>query len=170
MQKIVTIAIVTLLLQLTSFHVASAAELEISGAFARASAGPARNGAVFLTVKNHGKGDDTLISASTDVSKRAALHGHSMKDGIMRMSQVKGGIPVSAGSVAHLKPGGFHVMLMGLKSPLKKGKKITVTLTFKSTAKIKVDVPILGVGAKSSMKHGDMKHDGMMKKEMKHKY
>ena len=165
MYRTVTIAISVLLLQLASIQIVSAAELDVSSEFARASAGLARNGAIFLTIKNHGKSDDTLISASTDVSKRTELHGHSMKDGIMWMSQVKGGIPIPAGGMAQLKPGGFHVMLMGLKLPLKKGEKVAVILTFKNGSQIKVDVPILGAGAKSAMKQGNMKHHGMMKKE-----
>lgn len=151
-------------LLLSSPHPANAGDLEVSGAFARASAGPARNGAVFFTVKNHGKKADVLISAATDVAKKAQLHGHTMKDGMMNMSQVKSGIPVPPGGMAMLKPGGQHVMLMGLKAPLKVGEKLSLVLTFKNGDNMTVDIPILGVGAKSAMGQ-----KGMSQGHLRHK-
>ncbi len=166
MSKIGAIAVAAFIFQLASSQIASAVEIEISNAFARASAGAARNGAIYLTIKNRGQDDDMLASVSTDVSKRAELHGHSMKDNIMRMSKIKDGILVSAGSTAQLKPGGFHLMLLELKSPLKKGNQIAVTLTFKKAGKIEINVPILGVGSKSAMQHGGMKsHRSLLKKK-----
>jgi copper(I)-binding protein len=160
MKNIFVAAIAIFLLNVSSLNNAKAGELEISNAFARASAGPARNGAVFLTVKNHAKQADILLSATTDVAKIAQLHGHTMKNGMMYMAQAEGGITVPSGGMAQLKPGGHHVMLMGLKAPLKKGEKITVTLTFKKAGEMMVNVPILGVGAKSALEHGNMGHMG----------
>ncbi|MBT3766463.1 MAG: copper chaperone PCu(A)C [Rhodospirillaceae bacterium] len=155
--KVVFLAAFILLL--SSANNATASELEISNAFARASAGPARNGAVFLTVKNHAKQADVLLSAKTDVAKKAQLHGHTMKDGMMHMSQVKGGISIPSNGMAELKPGGYHVMLMGLKSPLKKGGKFMLRLTFKNAGEKTIHVPILGVGAKSATSNGHMGHN-----------
>ena len=147
------------ILLLSSSNNATASELEISNAFARASAGPARNGVIFLTVKNSTKQADILLSAATDIAKKTQLHGHTMKDGMMYMSQVKGGIAVPSGGMAELKPGGHHVMLMGLKAPLKKGGKIMLMLTFKNAGQKTVHVPVLGVGAKSATSNGHMGHN-----------
>ena len=168
MYKFFATATIVLAFQFANSHISSAAGLEVSGEFARASAGLKRNGVIFFTVKNQGRNDNTLVSVLTDVSKRAELHGHSTNDGVMRMSKIKGGIQIPAGSIAQLKPGGFHVMLLGLKAPLKKGETIYATLLFKDGHSIKINVPILGVGAKSTIGHSDMNYDGMMKKGMKH--
>jgi copper(I)-binding protein len=151
MRTIGAIAMAVFIFQLVISQIASAMEMEISNAFARASAGAARNGAIYLTIKNRGQDDDVLASVSADVSRRAELHGHSMNDNIMRMRQIKEGILVSAGSTVQLKPGGFHLMLLELKSPLKKGGQIAVTLTFKNAGKIEINIPVLGVGSKPAM-------------------
>lgn len=139
---------------------ALAADLEVSGAFIRASPKVA-NGAGFLTVKNTGKQDDKLIAASAAVSKTVELHTH-IKDGeIMRMRKVES-IAVPAGGMAELKPGGDHVMFMDLNGPLKEGDKVAVTLTFEKGGEMKVEMPVLGVGAMAAppaMDHSQhMKH------------
>ena len=77
----------------------------------------------------------------------------------MHMSQVKGGIAIPSNGMVELKPGGYHVMLMGLKAPLKKGGKFMLKLTFKKAGQKTIHVPILGVGAKSATSNGHMGHN-----------
>ncbi|AVM73312.1 copper chaperone PCu(A)C [Magnetospirillum gryphiswaldense] len=150
---------------------ALAADLEVSGAFIRATPKAASAGAGFVTIKNTGKQDDKLIAASANVSKSVELHTH-IKDGeIMRMRKVDS-ITVPAGGSAELKPGGDHVMFIDLSAPLKDGDKVAVTLKFEKAGEIKLDMPVVAVGsmaAPMTMDHGQhMQHMQQMPANMKH--
>jgi copper(I)-binding protein len=87
------------------------------------------NSAVYMTIVN-GATPDRLLKAQTEVASAAELHTVEMKDGMMQMHPVEGGIAVPANGQVELKPGGFHVMLIGLKQELKPGMTISLALTF----------------------------------------
>lgn len=126
---------------------AQAAEaISIEKAWARASIGNAPAGAAFLTVKSGGAAD-RLIGAKGDVAKKIELHTHIHDGGVMMMRQVEA-IEVPAGGVAMLKPGGNHVMLIGLKAPLMEGESFPLTLMFEKAGEIKVVVEIRGKTSK----------------------
>lgn len=135
---------------------AEANGIVVEDAFARARPGSAKMGGAFLKITNMNTTDDTLLSASAEVAKRTELHTHLMKDGVMSMTKVDM-IPVPAGKSVMLKPGGYHVMMMGLTSALEKGSHFKVTLTFKNAGDITVMVPVKDAGAMGGMKH-KMKH------------
>lgn len=129
-----------------------AADLDISGAFLRASPKVANAGAGFVTIKNTGATDDTLIGAEAAISKAVELHTH-IKDGdVMRMRQVDS-IAVPAGGGAELKPGADHIMFINLHKPLAEGETVAVTLVFAKAGKKVVEMPVMGVGAMAPMKH-----------------
>lgn len=138
--------------------VACAADLEISGAFIRSSPAMAQTGAGFVTIKNTTGTDDTLLGAEADISKSVELHTH-IKDGeVMRMRQVDS-VAVPANGAAELKPGGDHIMFIGLNRQLKEGEVIPVTLVFAKAGKKTVEMPVMGMGAMApQMNHMDMKH------------
>jgi len=121
--------------------------LTVAHPWARASAGPATTGAAYLTIGNGGNQDDRLIAvAAGSVAGMAMLHTH-IKDGeVMKMRHVES-IVVKAGGTATLAPGGDHVMLMGLKAPLKEGGRFPMTLTFEKAGAVTVEVAIEAVGA-----------------------
>ncbi|CAA7615532.1 copper chaperone PCu(A)C [Magnetospirillum sp. SS-4] len=138
----------------------SAADIEVSGQFMRATPMVGGNGAAFLTIRNHG-GDDRLVAAEAAISKSVELHTH-VKDGeVFRMRKVDA-IAVPKSGTVELKPGGDHVMFMGLVEPMKEGVKVPVTLVFERAGKIMVEVPVLAAGAMGAapmMQHGPgMKH------------
>lgn len=136
---------------------ACAADLEISGAFMRASPMMAQSGAGFVTITNATGSDDTLLGAEAGISKTVELHTH-IKDGeVMRMRQVAS-IPVPSGGAAELKPGGDHIMFIGLNRQLKEGEVIPVTLVFEKAGKKLVEMPVQGMGA---MAPGAMMPGGM---------
>ena len=143
---------------------ALAGDISVSNAWSRASMGMARAGVAFLTLKNSGKVDDKLVSASADISKKVELHTHLMDNGIMRMRQVKS-IDVPAGATTQLKPGGLHVTFIGLKAPLKKGGSFPLTLNFEKSGSVKTTVTVHGGGA-MNMDHSKMKMDGSKMKKM----
>lgn len=122
-------------------------DLTIRQAWARASAGPAKAGAAYLSIVNEGTAADRLIAAETPAARRAALHGHAMDDqGVMKMRPVEA-VEIGPGETAVLEPGGLHVMLMGLAAPLKRGESFPLVLTFERAGRIEVEVGIEAVGA-----------------------
>ena len=123
-------------------------DLVIEGAFSRASAPMAQAGAAFMTITNTGDIDDTLIDAETDASMMIELHTHIMDgDGVMRMREVEGGIPIPAGDTVTLEPGGLHVMLMGLTGSLEEGTTYPLTLVFEEAGSVEVMVNVGGIAA-----------------------
>jgi copper(I)-binding protein len=126
-----------------------AADIEVSGPFMRASPGMAMSGAGYLTIANHG-GADRLLGAEANVSKTVELHTH-IKDGdVYRMRAVEA-IAVPMHGTVQLKPGGDHIMFIGLNEPLKEGTVVPVTLKFEKAGTVKVDMPVLGAGAMGPM-------------------
>ena len=132
-------------------------DISISHPWARASAGMAKAGASYITITNNGTQVDRLIKAVTPVAKRASLHTHMVEGDIMRMRSVKA-VEVSPGEPTVMKPGGLHVMLMGLKSPLKEGASFPLTLTFEKAGVIEVRVKVMKVGSMGHDKHGGKNH------------
>lgn len=154
-----TAATATVLMTTSAF----AGDVTVSDVWARASAGMANAGAAFMTIHNPNTHDHVLVGAAADVSKRIELHTHTMVDGVMKMREVEGGIPVPAGDTTMLQPGGYHVMFMGLHAPLKEGASFPLTLTFTGDRTITVDVKVMSPGAMGgAMDHGKM--GGMGKK------
>ena len=134
-------------------HDTKVGDLTITHPYARASAGPVKNGAAYFTVKNAGGGDDRLVGVKTSVAAKAELHTHLHDGGVMKMRPVEGGIPVPAGGEAVLEPGGHHVMLMGLNGPLFEGETIQLDLTFEKAGGVTIDVEVLGVAAGAHQGH-----------------
>jgi copper(I)-binding protein len=140
---------------LAAYGQVRAGSLTVSDAWARASAGAQPNGAAYLKVRNDGA-TDRLLSASAPVAEVVELHTHVMDGTIMRMRKVDA-IDVTGGSTTELKPGGLHVMLIGLKAPLKAGEKFPLTLKFERAGEVKLDVEVRGTAAEKPM-HGQHKH------------
>ena len=95
--------------------------------------------AAFVTLENSSSNADVLVSASTSVAGMVQLHEMVMQDGQMVMQEKKDGIAVPAKGDAVLEPGGNHIMLMDLKSPITAGEKVAITLTFKSGATLQIE-------------------------------
>ncbi|NML05622.1 copper chaperone PCu(A)C [Sphingomonas sp. G-3-2-10] len=116
--------------------------LTVTHAWTRQTAPSQSVGGGFLTVANGGKAADRLVAASSPVSARVELHTMSMEGGVMRMRQVTGGLDVPAGGKLELKPGGYHLMLIGLKKPLVRGTAVPVTLQFQRAGKVTVQLKV----------------------------
>ena len=93
-----------------------------------------------------------MIGVLSDVSAKVELHSHKNDGGVMRMRQVVS-VPVPAHSVAELKPGGDHIMLMGLKRPLEAGDHIMLRLSFQSGATEILKVMVMKKGGAMKKKH-----------------
>lgn len=124
---------------------AAAGSLTISGGFARSSPMMANAGAAFLTVRNTGEAD-RLIAFKTEACEKPELHTHIEEDGMMAMRKVEA-IDVPANGEAVLKPGGFHLMFIGLKAPLVEGETVAVTLVFEKAGDVALSLPVKAPGA-----------------------
>ena len=147
------LAVTLVLLPFTlTAHNYTAGDITADHPWARATAGQAPNGAAYMTLVNKGAEADYLTAASAAVSDRVELHTTLMNDGVMQMREVKR-IEVAPGSSTALEPGGFHVMLIGLKAPLKEGETFPLTLTFEKAGTLEVQVLVEGVGAMEHDSH-----------------
>lgn len=129
--------------------------LDIGHPWARATPKSAPVGGGFLTVTNTGVTADRLVSVTAGVSDKVELHEMSMEGGIMKMRALDGGITVPAGGKVELKPGGYHVMFIGLKAPLEAGKSFKGTLIFEKAGPVEVEFQV------EAMTPGGMNHSGM---------
>ena len=157
--------------------VASAAQAEdvtlgnltLSKTWTRATPPKAMAGGGFVEITNSGTEADRLIAASSPVAKKVELHEMAINDGVMVMREKEGGIEVPAGETVALKPGGLHIMFMGLNAPLEEGTVVPVKLTFEKAGDVEIKLDVQKMGAKgmthggmdhSKMDHGNMKKDG----------
>ena len=99
------------------------------------------NGAAYMIIKNTGDTADKLLRAESQVSEVVELHISEMNDGVMKMRQVEY-IEAPAGGQAELKPGGLHIMLIGLKQDLVEGESIDITLYFEEAGKVRVSAEV----------------------------
>ncbi|KKB13227.1 signal peptide protein [Devosia geojensis] len=135
--------------------VVTAGDLEITGAFTRATLPGAPVGGGFLTITNTGAEDDRLIGASAAFAGEAQLHEMAVENDVMKMRELPDGIPVPAGEAVTLEPGGLHMMFMGLKEPLVEGTEVPVTLTFEKAGTVEVTLAVAAPGADA---HGEHNH------------
>lgn len=99
------------------------------------------NSAAYMTLINSGDTPDALIAAETDVAETVELHTVEMENGVMKMRPVPQ-IDVPAQGEQMLKPGGFHIMLLGIQHDLKDGETVTLTLTFEKSGTMDVVAPV----------------------------
>ncbi|MDJ0932366.1 copper chaperone PCu(A)C [Breoghania sp.] len=143
----------------------TAGDLKIEMPWTRVTPGKAAAGGGFLKITNTGTEADRLVGAFSPRSKRTEIHEMTVKDGIMVMRQVKGGLEIPAGGTLELKPGSYHVMFMGLPEPFKEGEMIPVTLTFEKTGDVELKLMVQKPGGGKNpahsveMDHGHMDHD-----------
>jgi copper(I)-binding protein len=128
--------------------------LLIGQPWTRATPPSAAAGGGFLTVTNKGTAPDKLISAKSVAAGAVQIHEMKMEGNIMRMREREGGLEIAPGATVTLAPGGFHLMLMGLKEPLKQGEKVPLTLVFEKAGSIDVEMDIQALGAASPGGHG----------------
>ena len=139
-------------------HGYKAGAIEIEHPWARATAEGMANGAAYLVLKNEGKTADRLVSASSPAAAKVELHTHIDDNGVMKMREINA-IDIGPDATVKLAPGGLHVMLLGLKEPLKKGKAFPLTLTFEKAGAVAVEVSVQGAGDSAAAHEGVTDHD-----------
>jgi copper(I)-binding protein len=146
-----------------------AGDLVITQAWSRATPGGAKIGGGYLTIENKGAAPDRLIGVAGEVAGKIEVHEMAMKDGVMTMRPLDKGLTIEPGKTVKLAPGGYHLMMFDLKSPLKQGDKVPVTLEFEKAGKVTVSLDVQGIGAQApaSADSSDGKMDMKMSPDKK---
>jgi copper(I)-binding protein len=128
-------------------HEFKSGPIEVVHPWARATPPAAKVGGGYAEIRNDGSEPDRLVSVTAEVAGRVEIHEMGVKDGIMTMRAVEGGVPVPANGTAALAPGGYHLMLLELKRPLKAGESFAGTMTFEKAGTIPVTFDVQGIGS-----------------------
>jgi periplasmic copper chaperone A len=119
---------------------AAQAQVKVDRAWARPTVPGQQGGGGFVSITSDTA--DRLVSGSTPLAERFELHTMAMKGDVMEMRQVDA-IDLPAGKTVELKPGGLHVMFIGLKQPLALGSKVPVTLKFEKAGEVRVEFDVM---------------------------
>ena len=139
----VVLTMIALLFVAWAAWAAEAHGISITEAWARPTIGKGRTTAAYLTITNEGTTDDVLKAVKSPSAERVELHETKMTaEGVMQMRPLEEGLPIPAGGTAELKPGGMHVMVMGLETTLAEGGDLPLTLGFAEAGSVDIVVPV----------------------------
>lgn len=134
--------------------------ISISHPWARATPAGAKVGGGYVTIRNNGAQTDRLTGVTLSAADHADIHEMKMDGGVMKMRPLPEGLQIKPGETVKLSPEGYHLMFMGLHSPLKQGESIKGRLTFEKAGPIDVEFKVESVGAKMpTSDHMNMKMD-----------
>lgn len=102
----------------------------------------AKVSAAFMTLRNDGPKPIKIIGASNPASQTTEIHTHLNEGGLLKMRQIPG-LEISPGESVTLQPGGLHLMLIGLKTPLREGETIPITLNLADGRQLTIDARVL---------------------------
>jgi copper(I)-binding protein len=122
-------------------------DLTIEHPWARATPPGAAVGGGYLVVQNDGASPDTLLSATAEICDHVEMHAMAVKNGVMTMTPLPGGVEIPAGGSVAFSPSANHLMLMQLKQPLKQGEEFHGTLTFEKAGTIEIHFAVESMGA-----------------------
>lgn len=144
-----------------------AGDLVVSQAWGRATPNGAKVGGGYLTIENKGSAADRLVAVSGEIASKIEVHEMATIDGVMKMRPLDKGLAIEPGKTVKLAPGGYHLMMMDLKNPLKQGDHVPLTLEFEKAGKVQVTLDVQAVGAPGPAASGNMEmkktpdHSGM---------
>lgn len=129
------------------------AEINVTEVRAYETSEGMKNGAVLLTLENTGKDADKLISAQSPVATEVEIHEMSEINGVMKMREV-GAVTIEENHIVAFKPDGYHIMLMGLKAPLKAGEAHPLVLKFLKAGDVRTTFEVQPRSAKKKILMG----------------
>ncbi|MBU4527808.1 MAG: copper chaperone PCu(A)C [Hoeflea sp.] len=162
-------AILSLSSAAASAHDFKLGALEIEHPYARATPPNAPVSGGYMTIRNTGAEADRLIAGEAEFADKVEIHEMAMDGDVMKMRQLADGLEIPAGGEVVLKPGGFHVMFIGIDSQFKDGEIRKATLTFEKAGAIELEFQVEDIRAMQDtmkmdgtgkMDHGAMKHGG----------
>lgn len=146
MKRLLAATLLILLAMPAAGHEVRVGDLSIVHPWARATAGAAKNGAVYMKIENQGDTDDQLIGMATVAAERVEMHIHIVENGTAMMRKVEA-IDLPAHQTINFKPGEFHIMLFGVDPPLKEYDTFKMTLIFAKAGRVELEVYVEEAGA-----------------------
>lgn len=134
-------------------HEYKAGAIVIEHPWSRATPAGAKVGGGYFVLHNKGEADRLVSVSAPSISDKVQLHEMATVDGVMKMRPLPDGVAVPAGGEVAFKPGGYHVMFVDLKQPLKKGDKVKATLTFEKAGSAEVEFNVEDIGAAAPEHH-----------------
>jgi copper(I)-binding protein len=128
----------------TQAHEVRKGELTLSDLQVRATVAGVPTSAAYLTIANAGKTPDKLVSITCACAASAMMHESRTRNGISSMTMLRE-LTIPAGGQVTFKPDGLHLMLVGLKGPLKAGGRQDMTLRFQKAGTVKADFHVRDV-------------------------
>lgn len=122
--------------------------LEIMTPWSRVTPKGAATAIGYMTIKNTGTTPDRLVGGSVDFASVFQLHSMVMEGDVSKMRDLEG-VDIAPGQTIEFKPGGSHVMFVGLKHPLTEGEHVKGTLVFEHAGSVQIEYDVEGVGAQS---------------------
>jgi periplasmic copper chaperone A len=146
-----TALVAATVLTVNTAHSQSQLAPKVEGAWARPTVHGQAGGGGYLKITG-GSTPDRLLGANASISKEVELHTMEMDGNVMRMRQIEG-IDIPAGKSVELKPGGQHVMFVGLKQTLKNGAHFPIKLRFQKAGEITVEMKVMVSADAAPVKH-----------------
>jgi copper(I)-binding protein len=132
--------------------------LSIAHPHARATVPNQPSGAAYMTIENKGADADKLVGGTTPIARSVQLHSMSMEGNVMKMRELAS-LEIKPSEKLVLQPGnGYHIMLIGLKQPLKPGDKFPMTLNFEKSGPVDVSVHVEDKAGKEKQKDAASTH------------
>jgi hypothetical protein len=123
--------------------------LEIISPWSRATPKGAATAIGYMSIKNAGTTPDRLVGGSVDFASDFQLHSMVMEGDVSKMRELNG-VDIAPGQTIEFKPGGSHVMFVGLKHPLTEGEHVKGTLVFEHAGPVQIEYDVQGIGAQSA--------------------
>jgi periplasmic copper chaperone A len=138
-------------------HGYKAGTLEISHPWSRETPPSATTGVGYLSIHNSGTDADRLVSIETAAAQKVEVHESTVENGVAKMRPV-GPLEIPAGGDVTLKPGGLHLMMVGLKEGLAEGERVPATLVFEKAGRVDIEFEVDSMGAKGPDAKADVGH------------
>ncbi|MBX9826764.1 MAG: copper chaperone PCu(A)C [Xanthobacteraceae bacterium] len=129
-----------------SAHDYKVGSLEIQHPWSRATPRGASVAGGYLKIVNKGTAPDRLVGGSTEAAPKFEIHEMSMEGGVMKMRMLPKGLEIKPGQTVEFKPGSYHLMFVGITTPLEQGKRVKGTLEFEKAGKVEVEYAVEAIG------------------------
>lgn len=116
-------------------------DIEVRHPWSRATPPGAKVGAAYFEIRNTGKEPDRLVGAASPAAERVELHVQVRDGDVLRMREVTGLLAPARQRLA-LRPGGPHLMIVGLRKPLVKGDRVPLTLRFERAGELQIELEV----------------------------
>ena len=153
MKSILLAAAFALVVSSASAHEYKAGSIEIKHPWARATPKGATVAGGYMRIINTGTAPDRLVGGSTVAAGKFEIHESAMDGGVMKMRPLPNGVEIKPGETVEFKPGSNHLMFVGLKAPIEKGKRVKGTLQFEKAGTVEIEYAVEAIGSAPGDEH-----------------